>query len=77
MVDMKKIAVLGIGYVGLPLAITLAKVGYKVVGIDVDKKRVKAINEGSLPIKEKDIEKEFDDEIKYFYNRYTDFEDGS
>lgn len=63
MVDMdKKIAVLGIGYVGLPLAITLAKVGYKVVGIDVDKKRVKAINEGSLPIKEKDIEKEFDDE---------------
>ena len=63
MVDMnKRIAVLGIGYVGLPLAITLAKVGYKVTGIDVDKHRVKAINEGSLPVKEKDIEREFGDE---------------
>lgn len=57
----KKIAVLGIGYVGLPLAITLAKVGYKVIGIDIDRKRVKAINDGSLPIKEKDIEIEFND----------------
>jgi len=52
----KKIVVLGIGYVGLPLAIMLAKVGYKVTGVDINKKIVKTIREGSLPIKEKHIE---------------------
>jgi UDP-N-acetyl-D-mannosaminuronic acid dehydrogenase len=55
----KKIVVLGIGYVGLPLAIMLAKVGYKVTGVDINKKIVKTIREGSLPIKEKHIETVF------------------
>ena len=57
----KKIVVLGIGYVGLPLAIMLAKVGYKVTGVDINKKTVKTIREGSLPIKEKHIETIFND----------------
>lgn len=57
----KKIVVLGVGYVGLPLAITLAKVGYKVIGVDINKKVIKAINDGSLPIKEKNIENFFID----------------
>jgi UDP-N-acetyl-D-mannosaminuronic acid dehydrogenase len=52
----KNIVVLGIGYVGLPLAVTLAKVGYKVTGVDINKKNVKALKEGSLPIKEKRLE---------------------
>jgi len=58
----KKIVVMGIGYVGLPLAITLAKAGYKVTGVDRDKKIVEAINQGSLPIKEQYIETVFNDE---------------
>jgi UDP-N-acetyl-D-mannosaminuronic acid dehydrogenase len=52
----KKIVVLGIGYVGLPLAIVLANVGYKVTGVDINKEVVKSINEGAVTIKEKHIE---------------------
>jgi UDP-N-acetyl-D-mannosaminuronic acid dehydrogenase len=52
----KKIVVLGIGYVGLPLAIALADTGYKVTGVDINKEVVKSINEGIVPIKEKHIQ---------------------
>ena len=40
------IGVVGLGYVGLPLAVEKAKVGYKVVGFDVQQKRVDMVNEG-------------------------------
>jgi len=58
----KSIVVLGIGYVGLPLAIMLAKVGYKVTGVDVNEQVVKSIRKGSLTIKENNIETLFNDE---------------
>ena len=35
-----KIAIVGLGYVGLPLAIAFAKQGFSVLGIDVDKNRI-------------------------------------
>ncbi len=37
-------AVIGLGYVGLPLAVELAEAGAEVVGIDLDKSKVDAIN---------------------------------
>ena len=40
------VAVIGLGYVGLPLALTFAKAGYQVTGIDVDARKVDAINRG-------------------------------
>jgi UDP-N-acetyl-D-glucosamine dehydrogenase len=40
------VAVIGLGYVGLPLALNFAKAGYQVVGIDVDQRKVDAINAG-------------------------------
>jgi UDP-N-acetyl-D-glucosamine dehydrogenase len=40
------IAIVGMGYVGLPLALRYAEVGYRVLGIDVDAAKVKALNEG-------------------------------
>jgi UDP-N-acetyl-D-glucosamine dehydrogenase len=40
------VCVLGLGYVGLPLAVGLANVGYTVTGLDVDEAKVKAIEEG-------------------------------
>lgn len=55
----KVIAVIGIGYIGLPLAIMLARAGYKVVGVDLNKESVKAVNEGilaALSITEKDLQ---------------------
>jgi UDP-N-acetyl-D-mannosaminuronic acid dehydrogenase len=53
---------LGTGYVGLPLAITLAKAGYKVIGVDTKKEVIEALNSGFLPTKEKDIAKIFGEE---------------
>lgn len=41
-----QIAVIGLGYVGLPLALNFAKAGYQVVGIDLDQRKVDAINKG-------------------------------
>lgn len=40
------IAIIGLGYVGLPLAVAFAENGFRVVGIDVDEAKVEAINEG-------------------------------
>jgi UDP-N-acetyl-D-glucosamine/UDP-N-acetyl-D-galactosamine dehydrogenase len=40
-----KISVIGLGYVGLPLATEFAK-QYKVVGFDIDKSRIKELKEG-------------------------------
>ena len=41
------IGVIGLGYVGLPLAIEFAKAGFNVTGIDVDDKKIAAINKGN------------------------------
>ena len=38
--------VIGLGYVGLPLAVEFARAGYATVGIDLDSTKVGAINEG-------------------------------
>ncbi len=40
------VAVIGLGYVGLPLAVEFARAGIRVLGIDVDPQRVQAINRG-------------------------------
>ena len=45
------IGILGLGYVGLPLAREFLKAGYKVLGFDVDKRRVEMVNAGESPIK--------------------------
>ena len=47
-----KVGVIGLGYVGLPLAVEFTNAGYKVVGIDVDKKKVDSINLGENYIKD-------------------------
>ncbi|MBZ9572627.1 nucleotide sugar dehydrogenase, partial [Patescibacteria group bacterium] len=39
-------AVIGLGYVGLPTAVELAKAGYQVFGIDIKKERVNSVNKG-------------------------------
>ena len=40
------INIIGLGYVGLPLAITFAKKGFNVMGIDISEKRVESIRTG-------------------------------
>ena len=41
-----EVAVIGLGYVGLPLAVEKAKAGYKTVGFDIQESKVKMVNEG-------------------------------
>ena len=40
------LAILGLGYVGLPLAVAFARRGFQVWGIDVDPERVDSITRG-------------------------------
>ncbi len=43
---MKKIAIIGLGYVGLPLGLRFAESNVSVLGLDVDQEKVDAINSG-------------------------------
>lgn len=43
---MQTIAVVGLGYVGLPLSLQFARSGVRVIGLDVDRAKVDAIAEG-------------------------------
>jgi UDP-N-acetyl-D-mannosaminuronic acid dehydrogenase len=45
-----RLAVCGLGYVGLPVACAFAQAGFNVVGIERRKERVSKINSGTLPI---------------------------
>ena len=44
--------VIGLGYVGLPLAVQFANSGYDVVGIDIDERKVGALNAGTSYIQD-------------------------
>ncbi len=41
-----RIGIVGIGYVGLPLAVAFSEAGFKVVGVDTQQRRVDAVNQG-------------------------------
>lgn len=49
-----RIAVIGLGYVGLPLAVALAETGLHVTGIDIDAERVAAIGRGESYLRDVD-----------------------
>ncbi len=42
-----RIGIVGMGYVGLPLAVAFAQAGFEVVGVDVDQEKVEALNCGA------------------------------
>jgi UDP-N-acetyl-D-glucosamine dehydrogenase len=41
-----KVGIVGLGYVGLPLAVEFAKVGFQVIGLDISQSKVDQINRG-------------------------------
>tara|TARA_B100000925_G_scaffold149965_1_gene112542 strand:+ start:2771 stop:4078 length:1308 start_codon:yes stop_codon:yes gene_type:complete len=45
------VGILGMGYVGLPLALRFSEVGFKVIGFDIDKKKVDSLNNSKSFIK--------------------------
>lgn len=42
-----KVGVIGLGYVGLPLAMEFAKNGYKVIGFDINREKVNTLLNGN------------------------------
>jgi nucleotide sugar dehydrogenase len=51
----KKVAVIGLGYVGLPLAVLIKEKKYGVVGIDEDLRKIDLIKKGVSPIEDKKL----------------------
>jgi len=47
-----RVGVVGLGYVGLPLAVEFARAGFRAVGIDLDERKVSAINRGESYIQD-------------------------
>ena len=63
----KTISIIGLGYVGLPLAVAFAKKKYKVIGFGISQKRIDELNKGidsyPLPTVIYDIKSFFDKNI--------------
>ena len=49
---MEKICVVGLGYVGLPLAVTFAENSYNVIGFDLNKNKIEKYLSGQDPTNE-------------------------
>ena len=56
-IGIRTVAVVGLGYVGLPTGIALADAGLDVIGIDVSERRLADIREGSADLLESDQER--------------------
>ena len=54
--ESKTVCVIGLGYVGLPLAVRSKERGYNVIGIDLDQEKNKLINKKISPIKDEFLE---------------------
>ncbi len=75
---MSKVGIIGLGYVGLPLALQAAKVGHDVIGVDIDPDKVEAINQGINPFKEKFTSDLFNQGIRFpVTTNYQDLADVS
>lgn len=51
----RTVAVIGLGYIGLPTAAILASNGIRVIGVDVSDRHVDAVNRGEVPFVEPDL----------------------
>jgi len=70
---MQKIAVIGLGYVGLPLSLQFARCGVLVEGLDIDSTKVEALNAGRSYIKHVPSETIFEQVRTGRFTASTDF----
>src|SRR5208282_6755977 len=56
MAEFQNVAVIGLGYIGLPTAAVIASRGMRVLGVDVNEDVVKTVASGAIHIAEPDLE---------------------
>ncbi len=64
-------AVIGVGRVGLPLALHILKKGFHVIGIDVDKNLIEKLNNKEMPFLEQGCEEIMDNHDFKIYDNYS------
>jgi len=65
-----KINVLGLGYIGLPTALLIARAGHEVIGVDIDEEKLEKLKDGELPFKEPGLDDLFDKARNKFTPKY-------
>ena len=60
----KSVAVIGLGYIGLPTAALLATNGYFVKGVDLNKRVVDTINKGDIHFIEPELDRYVQSAVK-------------
>src|SRR5438876_3822266 len=73
-----RVAIVGLGYVGLPLATTFAEVGFHVTGIDIDQQKIERANRGEsyIPgIESSRLQALIDTKRLHFTGNYAALED--
>ena len=58
---MKKISIFGLGQVGLSTAVVIASKGLQVIGVDIDKNKIKMIHDGNSPFFEPNLKEMLED----------------
>ena len=58
MTSQNSVAIVGLGYVGLPLAVLAQEKTWKVTGIDIDKNKVDTINRKLTPFKDEELQRQ-------------------
>lgn len=62
---MRKIAsVIGLGYMGLPTTCLLAKSGFRVIGVDIDARKIAGLKRGQIPFEEDGLDKLFVEAVR-------------
>ena len=67
----RRISVVGMGFVGLPLAVVNAKTGFETIGVDTDSKKIESLQAGRPTFFEPDLEEMLADSIKQNMIRFT------
>ena len=67
-----KITVMGLGYIGLPTAITLAEAGFEVCGFDVNKKTIETLQGGHIHIVEPGLQEAFEKAVAHGHLHFAD-----
>ena len=76
-IDNKSITIVGLGYVGLTLSLALADSGLMIYGYDIDKDKIKSINNGLTIVRENGIDRLLKEHVNKLFIPITSISDDS